>query len=71
LEVSPACFEANQAAFDRSGRARRAMAAKLRREMAANMATFESVIFNRPLIELLEAIDFETIADNWREQFSG
>jgi hypothetical protein len=36
MEVSRACWKANQDAFDRSGRAQLAMTVKLRGDVAAN-----------------------------------
>ena len=71
MEASLACRKANQDAFDRSGRARRAMTAKLRRDVAANTHKIESLNFDRPLREFLAVIDFEAIADHRLAQLSG
>ncbi|HEY2147234.1 MAG TPA: hypothetical protein VGH32_04810, partial [Pirellulales bacterium] len=60
MEVSPACWKAADSAFDRSGRARRAITGKLRRDVRANIAKIESANFNRPLDEL----DFAAIANH-------
>jgi hypothetical protein len=45
--------------------------AALRRDVAANTAKIESANFDRPLVELLDEIDFEAIADHWLARFSG
>jgi hypothetical protein len=47
------------------------MTAKLRRDVAANIAKIESANFDRPLNELLDEIDFEAIADDWLARFTG
>jgi hypothetical protein len=71
MDVSLACWRAGECAFDRSGLARREMAAKLRRDVAANVTKIDSLNFDRPLAELLGRIDFEAIADHWLARFSG
>ena len=57
--------------MDRSGRARREMTAKLRRDVAANVGKMEPMNFDRSLGELLDEIDFEAIADHWLARFWG
>jgi hypothetical protein len=71
MDVSLTCWKTGENAFDRSGRARREMAAKLRRGVVANIAKIESVNFDRPLPELLAEIDVEVIADYWLARFTG
>ena len=46
----------------------RELTAKLRRDVSANTAKIESVVFDRPLPELL---DFEVTADHWSTRFRG
>jgi hypothetical protein len=64
MDVSLACWRPGENFFDRSGRARQEMAAKLRRDVAANVAKIDSINFDRPLGELLDRIDLEAIADS-------
>jgi hypothetical protein len=71
MDVSLACWRAGETAFDRSGRARREMTAKLRRDVAMNAMKIDSINFDRPLNELLDRIDFEVIADHWLARFTG
>jgi len=71
IDVSLACWKAGETAFDQSGRARRVMAAKLRRDVAATVGKIDSMNFDRPLPELLDRIDFEAIADHWLARFCG
>jgi hypothetical protein len=47
------------------------MAAKLRRDVTANVKKIDSINFERSLGELLGEIDFEGIADHWLARFSG
>jgi hypothetical protein len=69
MDVSLTCWRAGETAFDRSGRARREMAAKLRRDVTANVENIDSINFDRPLGELLDRIDFEA-AEHWLARFS-
>ena len=69
MDVSLTCWRAGETAFDRSGRARRGMAAKLRRDVTANVENIDSINFDRPLGERLDRIDFEA-ADHWLARFS-
>ena len=47
------------------------MAAKLRRDVVANVGKIDSIGFDRPLRELLDRTDFDAVADHWLARVTG